>query len=192
VAGVALGLLTRTRRDADERESPAERLEHRMRPLSAGLAVPLFALTAAGVSVTVSSLSATFRDVAAIGVIAGLFLGKSIGVFSGTYLIARFTRAALSPYLRWGDIAGVSVLSGIGFTVSLLIAALAFRNDPERAEHVKAAVLVGSLVSAVVASVLLRLRNRRYRQLRDEDERDDDADGIPDVYQSDQDRRASG
>jgi NhaA family Na+:H+ antiporter len=182
VAGVALGLLTRTRHDTNEDESPAERLEHRVRPLSAGLAVPIFALTAAGVPIAAGSLTAAVGDPAAIGVVAGLVLGKSLGVFGGTYLTARFTRAELSAHIRWADIFGMSVLAGIGFTVSLLISDLAFGHDPERAEHVKAAVLVGSLVSAVVASVLLRLRSRRYQQLSDVDERDDDADGIPDAY----------
>ena len=70
-----------------------------------------------------------------------------------------------------------------GFTVSLLIGELAFGPDSARDEHVKVGVLAGSVLSAALACVLLRLRNRTYRQMCAEEERDDDADGIPDVYQ---------
>ncbi len=183
VAGVAIGLLTRVRRDRGEHESPAERLEHRFRPYSAGICVPLFALLAAGVTVSIDALGRTFTDAAALGVIAGLVIGKTMGVFLGTWATARFTRAELNPGLGWLDILGVGALSGIGFTVALLIGDLAFGADPERVEQVKAAVLIGSLVAAVFAGVLLRVRNAKYRTLREAEDRDDDADGIPDVYQ---------
>jgi NhaA family Na+:H+ antiporter len=160
VAGVALGLLTRVRPDSDEKHSPAERLEHRVRPISAGVAVPAFALMSAGVVISADELGSAAGDIAAIGVVAGLVAGKFAGVLGGTWLAARFTRAELSPDVRWADMAAVALLSGIGFTVSLLIAELAFPDDPQRLEHVKAAVLVGSLVSAVLAAALLRRRVR--------------------------------
>jgi NhaA family Na+:H+ antiporter len=162
VAGVALGLLTRVRPDPGEDASPAERLEHRIRPLSAGLAVPAFALLSAGVAVSVSDLQAATGDIAAVGVVCGLVAGKFVGVLGGTWAAARFTRAELSPDVRWADMAAVALLSGIGFTVSLLIAELAFGGQPERLEHVKAAVLAGSLIAAVLAGVLLRSRNRHH------------------------------
>ena len=126
VAGVALGLLTRVRTDPGEDTSPAEHLEHLVRPLSAGVAVPAFALLAAGVPIDAESLQAAADDPAAVGVVAGLVLGKFVGVFGGTWLTARLTRAELSEELDWGDVAAVALLSGIGFTVSLLIAELAF------------------------------------------------------------------
>ncbi|GAA5036708.1 Na+/H+ antiporter NhaA [Actinopolymorpha pittospori] len=160
VAGVALGLLTRVRPDPDEPTSPAERLEHRLRPLSAGLAVPLFALFAAGVPVSWSALGATVTDAAAVGVIVGLVLGKTIGVFGGAWLTARFTHAELNPDLGWRDVLAVSVLAGIGFTVALLIADLAFAGDAERVTHVKTGILVASLLAALVAVLLLRFRQR--------------------------------
>jgi NhaA family Na+:H+ antiporter len=163
IAGVALGLVTRVRPDRGERRSPAEHLEHVVRPVSAGVAVPLFALFSAGVPVTPSSLGDAAADTAAIAVVAGLVVGKFAGVLGGTYLTARLTRAELSPELRWADIAGVAFLSGIGFTVSLLIADLAFTGS-DRLEHVKAAVLAGSLISAVLATVVLRVRNRRHSE----------------------------
>ena len=159
IAGVALGLATRVRPDADEEHSPAERLEHRVRPLSAGLAVPAFALLAAGVAISPSALDDAFSDVAAIGVVAGLVLGKVGGVVGGTWLTARFTRAELGDDVGWWDMTAVGLLSGIGFTVSLLIAELAF-DDPGRIENVKVAVLAGSLLAAVLAAILLRVRVR--------------------------------
>jgi NhaA family Na+:H+ antiporter len=165
VAGVVVGLLTRVRRDAGEQESPAERLEHRLRPLSAGLCVPAFALFAAGVTVSADALGGALRDPAALGVVAGLVAGKAIGVFGGTFLVARWTRAELDPELAWSDVLGVAVLSGIGFTVALLIAELAFGADPTRLGHVKTAVLSASLLAGLLATVLLRLRHRHYAAL---------------------------
>jgi NhaA family Na+:H+ antiporter len=177
VAGVALGLLTRVRRDPGEPESPAERLEHRLRPVSAGVAVPFFALMSAGIAINAGAMSAAFGDIAAVGVVAGLVVGKTLGVFGATYITARFTRAELSSELAWADLLGVAALAGIGFTVSLLIGELAFEDDPERVEHVKAAILLGSSIAAALASVLLRLRNARYRTIAANG--DDGQDDVP-------------
>ena len=164
IAGVAMGVLTRVRPDPGEETSPAEHLEHLVRPISAGVAVPLFALLAAGVSVTPSALGDAARDTAAVAVVAALVVGKFVGVLGGTWLTARLTRAELSPDLRWGDIAGVAFLSGIGFTVSLLIADLAFgAGDGNRLDHVKIAVLAASVLSAALAGVALRVQARRHR-----------------------------
>jgi NhaA family Na+:H+ antiporter len=163
IAGVALGLLTRVRPDADEEQSPAERLEHRVRPLSAGFAVPVFALLSAGVPFRPDSLTDALRDTAAVAVIAGLVVGKFLGVLGGTWLTARLTRAELSPDLGWLDVAAVALLAGIGFTVSLLIGDLAFA-DADRASHVKTGVLLGSLACALLASGLLLVRQRHYRR----------------------------
>jgi NhaA family Na+:H+ antiporter len=106
-----------------------------------------------------------FTDPIPLGVVLGLVLGKCIGVFGGTYATARFTRAELSEELVWSDIFGVALLSGIGFTVSLLIGELAFADDSATTQLVKAAVLVGSLVSAVLAACVLLVRNAAYRRL---------------------------
>ncbi|MFC8583840.1 Na+/H+ antiporter NhaA [Streptomyces sp. NPDC057217] len=182
VAGVAMGLILRTTRDEGEKASPAARVSHLVHPFSAGVAVPLFALFAAGVSVSGEALRHVFTDVEPLAVLIGLVVGKVLGIFLGTYLAARFTRAELNPDLAWADVLGLATLAGIGFTVALLIGELAF-PDPARAEHVKAAVLIGSLVAAALAALLLRRRNRLYKQLYEDEERDDDADGIPDVYQ---------
>ncbi|WP_216588024.1 Na+/H+ antiporter NhaA [Streptomyces brasiliscabiei] len=185
IAGVAMGLMLRcTRREGEER-SPGEHIEHLVRPLSAGLAVPLFALFSAGVAVSGGALEKVFTQPETLGVVLGLVVGKAVGIFGGTWLTARFTRATLSEELAWPDVFAVASLAGIGFTVSLLIGELAFEDDPVLTDGVKAAVLTGSLVAAVLATVLLKLRNAKYQALWAAEERDDDLDGVPDVYEQD-------
>jgi NhaA family Na+:H+ antiporter len=170
----------------------AEHFEHRMRPLSAGFAVPVFAFFAAGVTVGgLQGLGASLTDTVAIGIVVGLVAGKTIGIFGATYLMARFTRADLDEELRWIDVAGLAVLAGIGFTVSLLIGDLAYGPESARGEHVKVGVLVGSLLAATIAAVILRLRNRVYRRLCEAEEVDTDNDGTPDVYEADLDSRSA-
>ncbi|MCX5582817.1 Na+/H+ antiporter NhaA [Streptomyces erythrochromogenes] len=182
VAGVAMGLILRTSRDKGEEVSPASRVSHVMHPFSAGVAVPLFALFAAGVSISGPALAEVFTSPEPLGVVIGLVVGKVLGIFVGTYLAARFTKAELNPDLAWADVLGLSVLAGIGFTVALLIGELAFPGAAV-GEHVKAAVLIASVTAAVLAGVLLRRRNTLYRRLYEEENADDDADGIPDIYQ---------
>ncbi len=185
IAGVAMGLMLRCHRRDGEEQSPGEHIEHLVRPLSAGVAVPLFALFSAGVSVSGGALADVFARPETLGVVLGLVVGKAVGVFGGTWLTARFTKAELNPELAWADVLAVASLAGIGFTVSLLIGELAFAGDPVLTSEVKAAVLLGSLISAILAATLLKLRNNRYRRLVEEEERDDDLDGIPDVYEQD-------
>ncbi|NNJ05882.1 Na+/H+ antiporter NhaA [Streptomyces sp. PKU-MA01144] len=182
VAGVAMGLILRTTRDEGEKASPAERTSHLLHPVSAGVAVPLFALFAAGVGVSAAALGEVFTRPEPLGVVIGLVVGKTVGIFAGTYLAARYTRARLNPDLEWADVFSLAVLAGIGFTVALLIGELAF-SDPAQAEQVKAAVLLGSLIAAVLAAVLIKRRNAVYRRLYEEENIDEDADGIPDIYQ---------
>jgi NhaA family Na+:H+ antiporter len=183
ISGVAMGLMLRCTTREGEAQSPGEHIEHLVRPLSAGLAVPVFALFSAGVTVGAGALRDVFHRPETLGIVLGLVIGKTLGVFGGTWLAARFTRAELNADLSWPDVLAVSVLSGIGFTVSLLIAELAFTDDPRFTDEAKAAVLVGSLLAAVLAAVLLKLRNHTYRALTDYEERDEDGDGIPDVYE---------
>ncbi|MFF8380929.1 Na+/H+ antiporter NhaA [Streptomyces sp. NPDC015661] len=183
IAGVAMGLMLRcTTRDGEE-HSPGEHIEHLVRPLSAGLAVPLFALFSAGVSVSGGAIRDVFTQPVTLGVVLGLVVGKAIGIFGGTWLAARFTRAELNPDLAWPDVFAVASLAGIGFTVSLLIGELAFAGDTVLTDEVKAAVLMGSLIAALLASVLLKLRVRKYQALVSDEERDEDGDGIPDIYE---------
>ncbi|PBC62473.1 Na+/H+ antiporter NhaA [Streptomyces sp. Tue6028] len=185
IAGVAMGLMLRCHRREGEEHSPGEHIEHLVRPLSAGLAVPLFALFSAGVAVSGSALGDVFTRPETLGVVLGLVVGKTVGVFGGTWLTARFTRATLNEDLAWADVAAVATLAGIGFTVSLLIGELAFQGDEALTDEIKAAVLVGSVIAAALATALLKIRNAKYRALCEVEERDDDRDGIPDIYEED-------
>ena len=183
VAGVLLGFTVPVLTGRGGEPGLAERLEHRWRPISAGLAVPVFAFFAAGVSLVDVDLGALVRDPVVLGVAGGLVLGKVIGVFGSTFLLARFTRAELDEEITWADLVGLALLAGIGFTVSLLIGELAFGPGSPEDERVKAAVLAGSLISAGLAAGVLLRRNRVHRRISERESRDDDGDGIPDVYQ---------
>ncbi|OIK28097.1 Na+/H+ antiporter NhaA [Streptomyces malaysiense] len=185
IAGVAMGLMLRCTTREGERHSLGERVEHLVRPLSAGFAVPVFALFSAGVVVSGRALGDLFTRPEALGVVLGLVVGKAIGIFGGTWLTVRFTRASLSDELAWADVFAVSSLAGIGFTVSLLIGELAYDGDAFLTDETKAAVLAGSLIAAVFASVLLKIRNAKYRRLCEAEERDEDLDGVPDIYEED-------
>ena len=159
IAGVVLGLLTRVIPDPDELRSPAERLEHRISPLSSRVAVPFFALLSAGVPL--AGGAELLREPIVIGVVLGLVLGKPIGILGGSWLLTRFTRAELGDEFGWRDLAGVAVLGGVGFTVSLLVSDLAFTGI--KADDSKAAVLLASLVAGLGAALILGRRNRHHQ-----------------------------
>jgi NhaA family Na+:H+ antiporter len=143
----------------------AEHFEHRLRPVSAAVAVPLFALLATGVAIDgASGLARALGDPVALGVVAGLVVGKVVGIVGAAAAVARFTRAELDENLSWLDVLGVGLLGGVGFTVSLLIGELAFGATGARNAHVKIGVLVGSLTAIALAAVVLRLRDRAYRR----------------------------
>jgi NhaA family Na+:H+ antiporter len=151
--------------------------------LSAGVAVPVFAFFSAGVSVADAGGSAAFGERVTLGVVIGLVVGKTVGILGSTWLLARFTRAELADELSWWDVLGLAMLGGVGFTVSLLVGELAFGAGSPRDDLVKIGVLTGSLLAAVLATVVLRVRSRVYRRMAEEEQRDTDHDGIPDVYQ---------
>lgn len=192
VAGVALGLVTRVSKDPGEAKSPADRAEHALRPFVSGIAVPLFALASAGVTLRdvlpdqppPAPLAETLGSPVALGVILGLLLGKPVGVIGGAWLMARFTRATLNPALAWADIVAVGILAGIGFTVSLLIAELAYAMDGQLLGQAKVGILLASLGAALLSAVVLHRRRRALAELLRVEEVDADADGIPDVYQT--------
>ena len=117
-----------------------------------------------------------------MGVIGGLVVGKPLGVYATARVLAALTRATLDAALRWIDVFGVALLAGIGFTVALLIGELAYGIDSPRNDHVKIGVLTGSVIAAVIASIVLRLRNRHYRTVCAEEARDDDSDDVPDLH----------
>ncbi|BBX70744.1 Na+/H+ antiporter NhaA [Mycolicibacterium psychrotolerans] len=179
VAGVVLGFTV----PVLGRFAAADRVEHVMRPISAGVAVPVFAFFAAGVTVGGwSGLGGSLIQPVTVGVIAGLVIGKPLGVWVTAYLLARFTHASLDDDLQWRDVLGVSLLAGIGFTVSLLIGELAFDYGSMTSADVKIGVLCGSVLAGALAAVVLLSRNAAYRRIHELETADDDADGVPDIY----------
>jgi NhaA family Na+:H+ antiporter len=160
IAGVALGLLTRVRPDEGEAESPALRLEHRLQPWSAAVAVPLFALFAAGISVSGHALGEVFTTALPLAVLIGLIGGKFVGILGASLLAVRLRIAEKPRGTGWRDIAALALLGGVGFTVSLLIAELALEG--EAAELAKAAVLIASAIASLAAAALLVRRSRAH------------------------------
>lgn len=196
VAGVLLGFavpVLQSKKAVGSEAGPclAEHFEHRFRPISAGVAVPVFAFMAAGVPLGgLDGLGNAFRDPVVLGIAVGLVLGKPIGIMTTTWLMARFTRAGLDEGLAWVDVLGLSILAGMGFTVSLLIGELAFGAG--NGEPAKAAVLTGSLIAALLATVILRLRNRVYRRIHESETTGLGQDGVPRVYEVDRPEAAGG
>ena len=188
VAGVLLGFTVPVLRSEkaggpDAGPGLAEHFEHVMRPVSAGFAVPVFAFFAAGVTFGgYDGLVTALSDPIALGIVCGLVIGKAVGIYGTTRLLAAATRASLDSSLRWTDVFGVSLLAGIGFTVSLLIGDLAYGTGSAREDIVKVGVLAGSLLAAVLAAILLRIRNRHYRRIFELETADAGHDGVPDVY----------
>ncbi|MCU1560489.1 Na+/H+ antiporter NhaA [Mycetocola sp.] len=189
IAGVVLGFAVPVLRSAASGGPAAgpglaEIFEHRFRPISAGFAVPVFAFFAAGVAIGGwEGFTSSLIDPVTIGIVVALVLGKPIGIVATTWVMARFTRARLDASLAWIDLVGIGLLAGIGFTVSLLVAELSFGLGAIQNDHAKVGILLASVLAAVLASVLLVSRNRRYRRIEEEERADADNDGIPDVYQ---------
>lgn len=183
VAGVAFGFLTRVRPDPNEQEAPADRLIHRIHPISAGFAVPVFALMAAGVDLRSTGVVDALSSPLSLGIMVGLVVGKPLGIVAMAWFMARFTRASLAPGIAWRDIFAVGLLAGVGFTVALLITELGYSGDSELLESAKIAVLVASVIAAAIAAVALLSRGRAYAAIAKIEDADRNNDGIPDVYQ---------
>ena len=188
VAGVLLGFaipVIRSQASGGPSAGPglSEIFEHRFRPISAGIAVPVFAFFSAGVAVGGwDGLVSAVTDPVAIGIIVALVLGKPVGIMGTTWLLTKATRASLDRSLKWIDVFGVSLLAGIGFTVSLLVAELSFGQGSAHDDHAKVGILAASLIAALLAAAVLGARNRQYRAVEAEEAIDTDRDGIPDVY----------
>ncbi|MDR2373972.1 MAG: Na+/H+ antiporter NhaA [Bifidobacteriaceae bacterium] len=167
IAGALLGFATpalATKRQPPGQAPRADHYEHWWRPYSSGLAVPVFALFAAGVRLSPAELARAAADPAAQGVVAGLVVGKPLGIFLTTFALVSLTKAALDASVRWWDVVAVGCVGGVGFTVSLLIGELAFAPDSPHEAAVKAGVLFGSLGAAVVGALLLAWRTRWHRR----------------------------
>ena len=137
--------------------------EHRFRPLSAGVAVPVFAFFAAGVAVGGSrGLLSAWPEPVAIAIMLALIVGKPLGILVTTWALTKTGKFKLDPAYSWVDLGGIGLLAGIGFTVSLLITELSFGAGTAAQDHAKVAVLSASCLAAVLAAVVLVKRNRYY------------------------------
>ncbi|QWC86920.1 Na+/H+ antiporter NhaA [Nocardioidaceae bacterium] len=175
IAGVLLGFVVPARtRIFGENHTRVHQFEEVVRPISSGLALPLFAFFAAGVTVVGGDgLGALVTDPIVLGVAGGLVLGKVVGVLGVTWLVTTVTPFRLPNAIGVRDLLPVSFLTGIGFTVSLLIAELSFSNG-DQVEIAKAAVLGASVIAAVLAASTLRWDAHRARSS------DMNRDGVPD------------
>jgi NhaA family Na+:H+ antiporter len=161
VAGILLGLLTPVVRREGETQSQARRFEHRLHPVSAGICVPLFALAAAGIPL--AAAGDAVHDPIAIGVVVALVFGKPLGIMFGAWTSVRLRLGALPDSISWADVLPIAALGGIGYTVSLLIAHLAF-DDIAAQEETSVAVLVASALASCIGIALLRMRSRVHQE----------------------------
>jgi len=131
-------------------ETPLQRLEHSMHTPVAFLVIPIFALANAGIPIDVSTIGETMTSPVTIGVMLGLILGKFIGIMGFCYVAIKLGIAQLPPNVSFNQIGGVSLLAGIGFTMSIFIAELAFIGQPENLLMAKTGILFASLIAGVV------------------------------------------
>lgn len=136
-------------------EAPVERLERELHPWSSYLILPVFAFANAGVTLSSELLAAATSGTVAIGIAAGLLIGKPVGVFAGTWLATTLRVAELPSGVQWRHVVGVGMLAGIGFTVSLFINDLAF-DDPDVVAQAKIGIFFASLVAGLAGYAFLR------------------------------------
>jgi NhaA family Na+:H+ antiporter len=148
-----------TSRMARQSVSQLEWLEHELHGWSSLLIVPVFALANAGVELTAESLRTAASSTLTIGVVVGLVVGKTVGISVASWGAVRVGWADLPEGVAWRQMVGAAALGGIGFTVSLFIAALAF-EDPALVDQAKVGVLAASVLATVLAVTLLRVASR--------------------------------
>jgi Na+/H+ antiporter NhaA len=138
--------------------SPNERLQERYHELTSYVIVPLFALANADIKISGSFLAHAYTSPATLGIMLGYIVGKPVGTVGAAWLVSRVTKKRLTPPVGWGAVAGVGAVAGIGFTVSLLIASLAF-TGPELAEA-KLGVLSGAICATLLTWLIFSGLNR--------------------------------
>jgi Na+/H+ antiporter NhaA len=159
------GKLARTARDAVRTAvSPNERLQALWHPWTSYAIVPLFALANAGILLSGSFLAGAYTSPVTLGILLGYVAGKPLGIVGSTWLAARVTRGRLRPPVGWASVAGAGTIAGIGFTVSILIADLAFHGT--RLAQAKVGVLSAALVAAALTWLLVAATRRLPRRLR--------------------------
>jgi len=159
LAGVALAAFIPMRDSNDSSKSPLRMLEHDLHSVVAYGVLPLFAFVNGGIDLAGVSLESVMHSVP-LGIAAGLFIGKQVGIFLLCFLAIKLGLARMPEGANWGSLYGVSVLCGVGFTMSLFVASLAFENvlfSPEQIFDERLGIIVGSILSAVVGFLVLHL-----------------------------------
>ncbi|WP_147919080.1 Na+/H+ antiporter NhaA [Ruania zhangjianzhongii] len=163
IAGVLLGLTVPALLRHGEQHSRTHQLEDRVKPISAGIALPVFAFFSAGVSlVGGEGIAAVLAQPVVPAIVLGLVLGKVVGVLGVTFLVTRLSPLRLPDRIGVRDLLPVGLLAGIGFTVALLIAELSF-TDETHISGAKAAILIASVLAALLAAIMLRWDASRAR-----------------------------
>ena len=175
VAGVLMGFTVPAVAVYREHHTRTHHYVERVAPWSNGLALPIFAFFSAGVTVVGGGAGAILGQSVVVAIVCALVLGKVVGVMGTTALITRVTPLRLPDAIGVRDLLPVGLLTGIGFTVSLLIADLSFTAGSEASAGARLAVLIGTAISATLAAVTLRQAARRGRSA------DENQDGMPDV-----------
>ena len=137
-------------------ETPLQRLEHSMHMPVAFLIIPIFALANAGIPINLDGINETLSDPVTLGVIAGLMLGKILGIAGFSWLALRLGFGSLPAGTNFKQIVGVSILGGIGFTMSIFIAELAFKGYPEQLLMAKMGILIASLLAGIIGYLWLK------------------------------------
>lgn len=163
IAGVILGLVVPAAYDKSGHQLTHD-WAHKFSVLSSGFALPVFAFFTAGVSIGTAGFGQALTDPVTIGIILGLPVGKCLGVWGSVFILTKTTRLKLGNGIDLADIFAVSLLTGIGFTVALLISGLAFTGSLDHVDHAKLAVLIGTLLSCVLGAIALRIRLNQHNR----------------------------
>ena len=155
IAGVLLGLLTPTTSGPDDGASPLVRLEERFHPWTSYAIVPAFAFANAGIHLSASAFADALTSPVTLGVLLGLVVGKVVGISLATWIAVRSGLGRLPEGVGWRGIVGAAAVAGIGFTVALFVAELAFA-DPVIADRARVGILLASVVSGAIGFGVLR------------------------------------
>ncbi|WP_231038621.1 Na+/H+ antiporter NhaA [Pectinatus haikarae] len=160
IAGVALGLIIPANAAQDMKKSLLHRLEHILAPWSAWFIMPAFALANAGIKLNFSEINDLFTH-EGIGILAGLALGKPLGIFGTVFLLFKTGFIKMPESTTYSHFLGAGVLSGIGFTMSFFIASLAFADIPEYLTTAKLGIILGSILSGLAGAFIFKFIDYR-------------------------------
>lgn len=145
-------------------ESPLQRMEHKLHIWVSFLIIPIFALANAGIPIEISTLSATLSHPVTFGIMTGLIGGKLLGIFSFSWLVVKLGWSRLPQGVTMQQIAGVSLLAGIGFTMSIFIAGLAFDNE-QYLLNAKTGILCASLAAGICGYIALLFSTKKVSEV---------------------------